>query len=39
MARKLASDKVLFTAFLAMSYLVFYAFDQPEPEPLRTDRP
>jgi len=30
---------VLFTAFLAMSYLVFYAFAQPEPEPLRTDRP
>jgi len=30
---------VLFTAFLAMSYLVFYAFAQPEAEPLRSDRP
>ena len=30
---------VLFTAFLAMSYLVFYAFAQPEAEPLRRDRP
>ena len=26
---------VLFTAFLAMSYLVFYAFAEPEAEPLR----
>ena len=30
---------VLFTAFLAVSYLVFYAFAQPEAEPLRSDRP
>ena len=30
---------VLFTAFLAMSYLVFYAFAQPEVERLRDDRP
>jgi uncharacterized membrane protein len=31
---------VLFTAFLAMSYLVFYAFAQPEnAEPLRGERP
>jgi uncharacterized membrane protein len=31
---------VLFTAFLSMSYLVFYAFAQPEsPEPLRGERP
>jgi uncharacterized membrane protein len=31
---------VLFTAFLAMSYLVFYAFAQPETaEPLRSKRP
>jgi hypothetical protein len=31
---------VLFTAFLAMSYLVFYAFAEPEAEPLRRrDRP
>jgi len=30
---------VLFTAFLAMSYLVFYAFAQPEAEPLRSERP
>jgi uncharacterized membrane protein len=30
---------VLFTVFLAMSYLVFYAFAQPEAEPLRSDRP
>jgi hypothetical protein len=30
---------VLFTGFLAMSYLVFYAFAQPEVEPLRSDRP
>jgi uncharacterized membrane protein len=30
---------VLFTAFLAMSYLVFYAFAQPEAEQLRSDRP
>jgi uncharacterized membrane protein len=29
---------VLFTAFLAMSYLVFYAFAEPEAEPLRRDR-
>jgi hypothetical protein len=30
---------VLFTAFLAMSYLVFYAFAQPEnAEPLRGER-
>ena len=29
---------VLFTAFLAMSYLVFYAFAEPEVEPLRRDR-
>jgi uncharacterized membrane protein len=29
---------VLFTAFLAMSYLVFYAFAAPEPETLRRDR-
>jgi uncharacterized membrane protein len=30
---------VLFTAFLAMSYLVFYAFAEPEVEPLRRERP
>jgi uncharacterized membrane protein len=30
---------VLFAAFLAMSYLVFYAFAQPEAEQLRSDRP
>jgi uncharacterized membrane protein len=30
---------VLFTAFLALSYLVFYAFAQPEAEPLRRERP
>jgi hypothetical protein len=31
---------VLFAAFLAMSYLVFYAFAQPETgEPLRGERP
>ncbi len=30
---------VLFTAFLAMSYLVFYAFAQPEAvEPVRSNR-
>jgi uncharacterized membrane protein len=29
---------VLFTAFLAMSYLVFYAFAEPEAEPLRRNR-
>ena len=29
----------LFTAFLALSYLVFYAFAQPEAEPLRSKRP
>ncbi len=29
---------VLFTAFLAMSYLVFYAFAEREAEPLRRDR-
>jgi uncharacterized membrane protein len=29
---------VLFTVFLAMSYLVFYAFAEPEAEPLRRDR-
>ena len=29
---------VLFTAFLAMSYLVFYAFAAPEAETLRRDR-
>jgi hypothetical protein len=30
---------LLFTAFLALSYLVFYAFAQPEAEPLRRERP
>jgi len=30
---------LLFTAFLAMSYLVFYAFAEPEVEPLRRERP
>jgi len=30
---------VLFTVFLATSYLVFYAFAQPQAEPLRRDRP
>jgi uncharacterized membrane protein len=29
----------LFTAFLAMSYLVFYAFAEPEAEPLHRKRP
>jgi uncharacterized membrane protein len=29
---------VLFSAFLAMSYLAFYAFAEPEAEPLRRDR-
>jgi uncharacterized membrane protein len=36
---KALAAMVLFTAFLAMSYLVFYAFAQPEAEPLRSDRP
>jgi uncharacterized membrane protein len=37
---KAVAVTVLFTAFLAMSYLVFYAFAQPETsEPLRSDRP
>ena len=36
---KALAAMVLFAAFLAMSYLVFYAFAQPEAEPLRSDRP
>jgi uncharacterized membrane protein len=37
---KAVAVTVLFTAFLAMSYLVFYAFAQPETaEPLRSERP
>ncbi len=37
---KALAAMVLFTAFLAMSYLVFYAFAQPEAEQLRSsDRP
>ena len=33
---KALAAMVIFTVFLAMSYLVFYAFAQPEAEPLRS---
>ena len=37
---KAVAVTVLFTAFLALSYLVFYAFAQPETaQPLRSERP